>query len=220
MGWVVFFSSRRRLTRCAVVTGVQTCALPISWIWTEWLRANLFTGFAWNPLGGIGMAAPPLADSARWIGTYGLSGLTILIAGLFLLAASRPHRKAAASLALILALFMSVAALTRPTVPESRTTRIRIVQPNIGQQDKHSATQAENNFRKLASLTGTSSQTPRLVFWPEAAIPAFLDMEPEWRNRLAALLGPNALLLTGGVKLYVEYEDKGGYQSKIGSAQV
>src|SRR3546814_2963348 len=70
-----------------------------------------------------------------------------------------------------------------------------------------------NNFRKLASLTGTSSQTPRLVFWPEAAIPAFLDMEPEWRNRLAALLGPNDLLLTGGVKLYVEYEDKGGYQS-------
>src|SRR3546814_19052668 len=30
-GWLVwfFFSSRRRHTRCALVTGVQTCALPI-----------------------------------------------------------------------------------------------------------------------------------------------------------------------------------------------
>src|SRR3546814_20020880 len=28
--WVFFFSSRRRHTRCALVTGVQTCALPIS----------------------------------------------------------------------------------------------------------------------------------------------------------------------------------------------
>src|SRR3546814_12210884 len=28
--WCVFFSSRRRHTRCALVTGVQTCALPIS----------------------------------------------------------------------------------------------------------------------------------------------------------------------------------------------
>src|SRR3546814_2581777 len=29
-----FFSSRRRHTRCALVTGVQTCALPIScWLW-------------------------------------------------------------------------------------------------------------------------------------------------------------------------------------------
>src|SRR3546814_5072456 len=27
---MVFFSSRRRHTRCALVTGVQTCALPIS----------------------------------------------------------------------------------------------------------------------------------------------------------------------------------------------
>src|SRR3546814_1678625 len=26
-----FFSSRRRHTRCALVTGVQTCALPIFW---------------------------------------------------------------------------------------------------------------------------------------------------------------------------------------------
>src|SRR3546814_12395240 len=28
---VFFFSSRRRHTRCALVTGVQTCALPIFW---------------------------------------------------------------------------------------------------------------------------------------------------------------------------------------------
>src|SRR3546814_7685184 len=32
-----FFSSRRRHTRCALVTGVQTCALPISehWRWSN-----------------------------------------------------------------------------------------------------------------------------------------------------------------------------------------
>src|SRR3546814_3230163 len=30
---VFFFSSRRRHTRCALVTGVQTCALPISTGW-------------------------------------------------------------------------------------------------------------------------------------------------------------------------------------------
>src|SRR3546814_7948460 len=29
MCWCFFFSSRRRHTRCALVTGVQTCALPI-----------------------------------------------------------------------------------------------------------------------------------------------------------------------------------------------
>src|SRR3546814_2167842 len=33
--YVFFFSSRRRHTRCALVTGVQTCALPIYGIATE-----------------------------------------------------------------------------------------------------------------------------------------------------------------------------------------
>src|SRR3546814_2601791 len=31
--FVFFFSGRRRHTRCALVTGVQTCALPISEFW-------------------------------------------------------------------------------------------------------------------------------------------------------------------------------------------
>src|SRR3546814_14986890 len=34
-----FFSSRRRHTRCALVTGVQTCALPICWT-TIWADCN------------------------------------------------------------------------------------------------------------------------------------------------------------------------------------
>src|SRR3546814_12240680 len=36
-----FFSSRRRHTRCALVTGVQTCALPISNTQLEILRQRL-----------------------------------------------------------------------------------------------------------------------------------------------------------------------------------
>src|SRR3546814_1305623 len=37
----LFFSSRRRHTRCALVTGVQTCALPISWLMTELTGSHL-----------------------------------------------------------------------------------------------------------------------------------------------------------------------------------
>src|SRR3546814_6379782 len=57
---VFFFSSRRRHTRCALVTGVQTCALPI-----------LLAGVAGIPVGllvddGVdrdrGLARLPVAD--------------------------------------------------------------------------------------------------------------------------------------------------------------
>src|SRR3546814_15956783 len=40
----LFFSSRRRHTRCALVTGVQTCALPISEVYYEAIAAALKLG--------------------------------------------------------------------------------------------------------------------------------------------------------------------------------
>src|SRR3546814_9643794 len=39
-----FVSSRRRHTRCALVTGVQTCALPICWI----LELDRGEGIPWK----------------------------------------------------------------------------------------------------------------------------------------------------------------------------
>src|SRR3546814_3451134 len=42
---IFFFSSRRRHTRCALVTGVQTCALPISFN-TEPLTGQVAAAFA------------------------------------------------------------------------------------------------------------------------------------------------------------------------------
>src|SRR3546814_20228496 len=49
--FVFFFSSRRRHTRCALVTGVQTCALPIS-------RLRRAVPLPEQARGGIGDVAP------------------------------------------------------------------------------------------------------------------------------------------------------------------
>src|SRR3546814_2330738 len=47
-----FFSSRRRHTRCALVTGVQTCALPI--FLAIALLAGRYLGWVWmDPMMGI-----------------------------------------------------------------------------------------------------------------------------------------------------------------------
>src|SRR3546814_19299192 len=61
---VFFFSSRRRHTRCALVTGVQTCALPICGTLGE-----LF-GWHWGfGAAAIGMAAGLVISSVggRWL---------------------------------------------------------------------------------------------------------------------------------------------------------
>src|SRR3546814_6225317 len=47
-----FFSSRRRHTRCALVTGVQTCALPISALLGDVYDAGA-THFLISPFGAV-----------------------------------------------------------------------------------------------------------------------------------------------------------------------
>src|SRR3546814_2212448 len=51
VGLFCFVSSRRRHTRCALVTGVQTCALPICGYMRHYIpgdQSTSFTGEAWE----------------------------------------------------------------------------------------------------------------------------------------------------------------------------
>ena len=50
-----------------------------AWAITEWLRAGMFTGFAWNPVG-VTLADTHLINATTVIGTYGLSALVVLAA--------------------------------------------------------------------------------------------------------------------------------------------
>ncbi|MBA4089496.1 MAG: apolipoprotein N-acyltransferase [Sphingobium sp.] len=215
---------RRREPSPAAVTGFPPArehATPIffaaTWLATEYLRATLFTGFAWNPLGAT-LLPTGIAITATLIGTYGLGALTILAAAALRLALRRQFSPAATIAAPLAALalwgLLSPAPATPPGAP-----RIRVVQPNIGQDEKYSPQLEEAHFRTLAALSGTPRPAPRLIFWPEAAIPAYLDMEPDWRARLAGLLDPGDLLMTGATKVYFKPDpDSPMGESKLAGA--
>ena len=199
-------------------------ALAGGWAITEWLRGTVFTGFPWNPLGAV-LVDTPWLNSSTLIGTYGLSILAGLAGGaLWLLV--RAHWRAGLGIGAALALLLAWPA---PLVPEDnnltlmpnplpkrpfRGRDIRIVQPNIGQQDKWRPGFAEEAARRLAGLSALpGGERPRLLFWPEAAVTepledarttehqAFAEYE---RTRAAALVGPNEYLLTGGIALQSE----------------
>lgn len=173
--------------------------LAAAWIVTEWLRATMFTGFAWNPVG-VAMLPTGLSYLSGWVGTYGLSGLTVLLAGL-LFAALHAHARRNAILGMIvLAGLAGLAWATRPNLVAGPTPLLRIVQPNIGQQNKWDPNFEQENHRRLASLTGAPAREPRLVLWPEAATPDFIGVDLAGRARIARLLGPDDLMLTGAVE--------------------
>ena len=89
-----------------------TLLLAAAWIVTEWLRATLFTGFAWNPVG-VSLIDRSIAPLAALVGTYGLSAMVILFAGLIRIGVLGPNRRPAFLLAAV-AVLGQVAAACRP----------------------------------------------------------------------------------------------------------
>jgi apolipoprotein N-acyltransferase len=207
-------------------------AFAALWTLTEWLRSWVFTGFAWNPLAATIVTA---AAPAKWIGTYGLSSLLFLVAGHILwswstmraswrgavAAPAQTDRQqlkeqvgAGAVIAAGWALALMLPDAPAPAASTARAVPITVVQPNVGQQDKWVGAKADTNFAKLARLTAPKDDTPRLILWPEAAVPdylewgyptAYYDRSPAAaRARLTALMNPGDLMLLGALKLELD----------------
>ena len=169
-----------------------------TWIVGELLRATIFTGFAWNPVGVVWLSASlPIARASALIGTYGLSGLLILTAGSVWLVFRGDWRSGGA--VLVPAVIALAAGLTFEA-PHSPAPGIllHVVQPNINQAEKWDEAHEAANFARIVRLTGKPGPVPRLILWPEVAIPWILEDDVAARSGIARLLGPRDLLLTGG----------------------
>jgi apolipoprotein N-acyltransferase len=178
-----------------------------TWAITEWLRGTMFTGFPWNPAAAV-FAPTPLITISPLIGTYGLSAIVVLLGGAIWL----EYHKKWLPLVMIAGATLLLWLLPSSPVPADPLTikNLRIVQPNIGQQDKWRPGFDEEAARRLATLSGGPTNEPRLLLWPEAAITdpiedartgehqALADFQ---RTRAASLLGSGDRLLTGGIAI-------------------
>lgn len=187
-----------------------------AWIVTEWLRATLFTGYAWDPLGVAWLALGDAALAARFVGTYALSGAMVVLAGaLMLLALERRWRLAAGSGAILaLSLVLNLGYRDRARAPLGPDApRVRIVQPNVEQQIHVTPEHAQAALRRLVALSGRPGGTPRLVLWPEGTVDAYLEdgYPPDWywrggsplaaRATIARALGHRDRAMVGGTAL-------------------
>jgi apolipoprotein N-acyltransferase len=170
-----------------------------AWLSGEWLRASLFTGFAWNPLAAVCLPLPWIAQGAKWMGPYGLSGVVVLVSGLLSFALYRRWRATVGVIAMLTCLVWLGQKITpRPlSVSTPMPTLVHVVQPNISQGEKYDSTQDERHSRLYATLSGKPTAAPRLLLWPEAATLHFIEHETDARLQLAALLGPGDILITG-----------------------
>lgn len=186
----------------------------VAWMLAEWLRSWVFTGYAWDPLGVIWLPVQDVVLLARDIGTYAMSALTIVVAGALLLLATRRRWHLAAALIALFAIqvIRGVGDLPPSDTPvDPRAPRLVVVQPNVPQDQRGESDQAMM-LARLTALSGRPGLAPRLVLWPEGVIRDFIeDGYPLWvygdtspyvtRARMASVLGPRDILMTGGTAL-------------------
>ena len=195
-------------------------ALGGAWTFGEFARGNVFTGFAWNPLASIGLGgfeAQGLGTLAPFLGTYALSGLVVAVAGAFGLLLARKRLVPAGFLAAALTSIM-----LWPAGEGAQGTRpYTVVQPNLEQDVLYMPDRFEANFVELArqSLPLDEPREGRIVMWPESGLVDYLrEGYPQRyytrfnyggsaeaaRARIARIIGPDSILLTGSQELELE----------------
>jgi apolipoprotein N-acyltransferase len=212
---------------CAVFTGLAAAivrarpwrslagqALLFALLWTvgDFLRGSWGAQFPWNPPSTIWAAFDPVLQLAAWIGSPGLSVLTVFLAclpaGLFVRAPGRRWGLAAAAMALfVLAAGGGALRSMRVEPPPSTGVPIRIVQAAIPQDLKWDPAKREDFFLQHLELSRARADTPpRLVIWPESAVPYQIAREPIVRDLIASVIEGDAVVVTGGNRYELEGE--------------
>jgi apolipoprotein N-acyltransferase len=125
-------------------------------------------------------------------------------------------RRSAALLAVLLLAVGAVGWLRTPIPQVAAAKKIRVIQPNIGQEDKWRDGLEEEAFQRLSRLSALpAGSPPTLLLWPEVAVPVAFQLEgpPPARlttplppaRRAGTLLRPGFdLLVTGAFALVVD----------------
>jgi apolipoprotein N-acyltransferase len=180
--------------RLPAADALRACLLiPAAWTLAEWSLSWVFTGFPWLALG-YAAAGWPTQGYAPLLGVFGISFITVSLAGLVWLI-FKSKREIVPKILPITAILITVGAgeaLRRVdwSTPAGEPVSAALLQGNVGQELKFRPERYAQILETYARLAeGTKA---RLIVLPETAVPRFLDqIDPAYLARLAALARRN-----------------------------
>ena len=205
--------------------------LALCWTALEILRAHVLTGFPWNMVGQSWAASLPLMQSAAWVGTYGMTFLTILCAGALaslgeegsLRAKMRPPLLALLLLALLYG--GGLARLSQKLPPVAGAPLLLILQPNIAQAKKWDLAYRDEHVARVMAMSESALRgrvgakggkaAKRILIWPESTLPLLFERRRDLRLALSAWMGQGDWLLAGALRLEGEGDKRRAYNSLL-----
>ena len=178
----------------------------------EWLRGHVLTGFPWNLPGETWRAGAPISQTAALVGAYGLTWITLAAAAAFAAPLTESGRwpRLAPPLAAIAALAgmwgLGEIRLRHAVAPDPSAQLVRIVQPDVPEQDKYSEDNLRSIFLRYVSLTAAPARrAPDIVVWSEGAVPLSADdlLAPGggWAEIIRRSMHPGETLMLGAYRL-------------------
>ncbi len=168
---------------------------------SEYLRSIIFGGLPFNLHSHLWAFDERFISITSYIGAFGLSFLTILWITLI----SLYIKKLRISYFLILLFFPLSLFLTSQIELEisqnkSDTALVRVVQPNIPQNEKWNRSLFEQHLNKLLELTNLENNDEMIVIWPEAAMTLYLNENLDLVNFIKKNIKNNTTIITGGLR--------------------
>ena len=182
-------------------------SVPVAFAALEWLRGHLFTGFPWAVFGQMVDEMWGVEQAAAFVGMTGLTFLiwawTASVYGIWV------ERGVLRWCCMVLLLSFPVTLLlgqwrlaTHPTAYVPGIV-LRLVQPNISQNEKWREGNARKIFDELLALTAAPPSTGMPVthiIWPESSIPFLIDESQKGLTEIAQALKPGQTLIAGAVR--------------------
>jgi apolipoprotein N-acyltransferase len=167
---------------------------PASFVAAEYLRAHLFGGFPWIPLGNSVVRMLPLSQLASLFGVYGLSWLLATLHACLAAAAIHVGRNRGYAIAGAAALLVVPSVWGAARLSDSALTRegspitVALVQGNIPQEEKWDAARAGAIYERYLNMSRAARAAgAQFIVWPESATPFYFDEDPASALRLRQL---------------------------------
>ncbi len=190
--------------------------IPALWVFFEWVRGWILTGFPWLSLG-YSQTDSPLVGIVPVLGVYGTSWAVAFSASLLVCILISKHKPRYLALTTLLAFWVMAAGLTQVTWSEAKGTPLTasLIQGNVPQNIKWRPDQRGPTIELYTRLS--SDRWDRdVIVWPETALPAYLHQAQSFLENLVSREHKNggATLLTG-LPVMSEQDDSQYYNGVV-----
>ena len=189
--------------------------IPALWVAAEFLKELIPVLIPWGNIAYAVLPFQSFVQVADVTGVYGLTYLVVMVNGLFLVLIKAVRSKSIAWQRIVIAVCLAVGVFggtilygqfrsesIRTLADESRPVAATLVQGNFSLEDRWSGMGFYHRVQTYLEMSREEdgADAAQIIVWPETMLNSSARLDDEFFKSLMRAIGPDALLVSGGLK--------------------